>query len=280
MAVLVRVAPPKRLPATPFTAPLADSGSLYCGVLNDWMDWNVFFLGGYRRSAIDLIRRAARAADAHGQGVFVDVGSSVGQMAVSTSPLVARVLAFEPSPAIAAICREHARLNRLDNVTVIEAALAETDGRATFYIGAESKGTGSLRRDFNADSNKPVTVDVLRGDSAMDKFRVDRLDLLKIDAQGQEVRVVEGFSNVIEREQPIIIVHLPIIVHGETDEMARFRAVLGSKYELFRVRNQFGRTAELVDYNLDPDRDSADVYLCAVPEARRDAARKYLPLPS
>jgi FkbM family methyltransferase len=279
MAALVRVAPAKRLPATPFTIPLADSGSLYCGVLNDWMDWNVFFLGGYRRSTIDLIRRAARAADPNGQAVFADVGSSVGQMAMSSSPLVARVLAFEPSPAIAAICREHVRLNKLDNITVIETALAESDGQTTFYIGADSKGTGSLRRDFNADLNNPVQVRVLRGDSAMDEFRVDRLDLLKIDAQGHDVGVVEGFSKVIERDQPIIIVNLQKMAHGRSDEMARFRAALGPTYELFRIRNQFGRTAELVDYDLHPDRDSADICLLAVPKARRDTARKYIPLP-
>lgn len=279
MAVLVRLLPVKRLPAKPFTAILADSGFLYQGILNDWMDWNVFFLGGYKRSIIDLVRRAARAAAPNNQGVFADVGSSVGQMAMSTSPWVARVLAFEPSPAVAAICREHARLNRLDNITVVETALAQTDGEATFYVGADSKGTGSLRQDFNADIDSPVKVAVRRGDSVMAELGVNRLDLLKIDAQGQEVSVTEGFSNIIKRDQPIIIVHLPHIVHGERDQMARFRTVLGLTYDLYRIRNPFGRTAELVDFNLLPPHGDSEVYVLAVPKARRDAAGKYLPLP-
>jgi FkbM family methyltransferase len=279
MALLGRVVKSQRLPTESFTVPLADSGFLYRGVLNDWMDWNVFFLGGYKRSTIDLIRRAARAADRNGRAVFADVGASVGQMAMSTSPLVARVLAFEPSPPIAAICREHVRLNGLDNITVVQAALSNADGQATFFIGANSKGTGSLRGDFNADPDNAVIVPIRRGDSFMAEFGVDQLDLLKIDAQGREVSVAEGFSDVIKRDQPIIIVCLPRIVHGNADDMARFRTVLGPAYDLFRIRNQFGRTAGLIDFNLNPDAGSAVVYILAVPKARREAVERHLPLP-
>jgi spore maturation protein CgeB len=279
MAVLGRLLPAKRLPSRPFTVPLADSGLLYRGILNDWMDWNVFFLGGYKRSLIDLIRRAAWAAAANSDGVLADVGASVGQMTMSASPFVARVLAFEPAPAVATICREHVRLNGLENVTVVETALGDTDGHANFYIGVDNKGAGSLQPNPDQDINSPIKVRVRRGDSLMTEFEVDRLDLLKIDAQGQEVPVIEGFSNVIKRDQPIVIFCLHHIVYSNPDEIARLRTVLGSTYDLFMVRNQFGQTAELVAFNLQSDRSDAVLWLLAVPESRRDAVRKYLQLP-
>jgi FkbM family methyltransferase len=280
LGVLHRLAGSRRLLPTPFTARLADSGYRYQGVLSDWMDWNVFFLGGYKRSIVNLIRQVVQATTPAGTAVFVDVGAAVGQMTMSASPLAAKVIAFEPSPAVAAIFREHVRLNGLTNVILIEAALGPREDQATFYVGASSKGTGSLQPDANGDDKTPLVVPVRRGDNVMEELRLTRLDLLKVDAQGVEIGVLEGFSATIARDHPTVILSLPYIVNGSPAEMARLREVLGQGYALFLVRNQLDWKVDLIDLGLHTSGPGNVIFVLGVHETRREAIEKRLSLPA
>ena len=66
---------------------------------------------------------------------FVDVGANIGTYSLLARRLVGptgRVVAFEPHPVAAARLRENVELNRIDNIEVHEAAVADVAGEAEF----------------------------------------------------------------------------------------------------------------------------------------------------
>jgi FkbM family methyltransferase len=277
LSVLSRLVSHRRLAARPFEARLCDSGLRYRGTLEDWMDWNAYFLGGYKRGVIKLIQTSARVAAPDADAVVVDVGASVGQMAISASPYAARVVAIEPSPRIAAICRGHIDLNGLgDKVEVIEAALSDREGIATFYEGRDSKGAGTLREDFNGDPDRFVEVRMLRGDAVLAGLGLDRLDVLKIDGQGLEARVAQGFAAAIRRHRPIVVVSLGRVVLGKPDEMRRISAVLGSAYHLFFLSNPFDPNVRIEAFDEALHCRGKVIVVLAVPDHRLEALRNAL----
>jgi FkbM family methyltransferase len=251
MALLLRVIGTKRVPAISFSVPLLDSGMLYRGILTDWMDWNVFFLGGYRRAMINLYRVLLQRLYPNKNAIFVDVGASIGQMACSVSPLCGKVIAFEPSPVVAARLREHVEINACLNVTIVERALADANGEAVFFAGgAGNQGTGSLRNDFNADPGSQIKVTTQQGDAALRELRVGQINILKIDAQGAEIRVLKGFSETVKRDRPIVIMSLPKIMHDNEADLAYLQSVLGQNYDVFVVDNVFSRTPKLLWFDI------------------------------
>lgn len=277
LAALTRIVSHRTIRPTPFEMRLLDSGCLYRGRLDDWMDWNAYFLGGYKRGVLRLFQTAVDAAAPAGEGIAVDVGASVGQMAMSASLAAARVVAIEPSPRIAAICREHVALNRLsERITVIEAALSDANGTAIFFQGADNKGTGTLRDDFNGDPRRAVDVQVWRGDDLLASLDIPRVDAMKVDCQGMEAQATEGCTQTIARDKPIIIYSLPAFVYRNARDLSRIRGVLGADYRYFLLRNQFDPKVR-IDPFVDPGRYRGSViFVAAVPEDRLCALRRAL----
>lgn len=92
------------------------------------------------------VQEALRRHVGRGAVVF-DVGANLGFFALLAGRLTGpsgRVVAFEPLPESAAVAREHARLNRLEQVVVHECAVGDRSGSARSC--ASTSGAGRISR--------------------------------------------------------------------------------------------------------------------------------------
>jgi FkbM family methyltransferase len=133
-----------------------------------------------------MLRRlleAARAGD-----TFFDVGANIGTVTIPVAMTGAECLAFEPAPANAARLAENAELNRLGNVTVVEAAMWSESGTVALWVeGAEGSGTSRVVECADGTIEVPAaTLDRFAGGGAAAP------DLLKIDVEGAELEVLRG----------------------------------------------------------------------------------------
>lgn len=125
--------------------------------------------------------------------VVMDCGAHVGTFSIKAARAGARiVVAIEPDPANCALLNRNVRLNKLDNVVVVRAAVGERDEsqRTKSYWGKEAS----------------ASVRTIR--SLASEMRLDSLDLVKIDVEGDEVGVMEGAEGVDVR-------HIAMEYHGE-----------------------------------------------------------------
>jgi FkbM family methyltransferase len=140
-------------------------------------------------------------------GVFVDVGANHGYFTVLAAALVGsagRVVAFEPNPIVIDQLRTHVRLNDFTaRVTTVQAALADAPhDDAPLFVSTEpgNSGLSSLVAApsyvkngwLSPDRTVPVRVDTF--DRWFQSSGLRRVDLVKIDVEGAEDRVVAGMA--------------------------------------------------------------------------------------
>lgn len=174
---------------------------------------------GKDRIAIKLARRGFFSYEGETTRIFLelaakartimDVGANTGLFALLAAKVnpAAQVWAFEPVPFIFDMLQANVRLNELANVEAVPAALADFVGESTFYVTHTSTG---IPTDTSACAGFRSEVDAVRLptltlDEYAQREKIGRLELLKIDAEATEDKVLRGGLKTIERDRPFII---------------------------------------------------------------------------
>ena len=143
--------------------------------------------------------------------VACDVGSHLGYFALVLARLVGhsgRVYAFEPLPRHVKLLRSTLARNRLAQVTVVAQAVGGQTGLAALEEWANDamnrvvpSATGWGMRTI------PVPLTTL-DDWATRTEGLDRLDLIKLDVEGQELAALQGAAGLLRRYRPAIVCEL------------------------------------------------------------------------
>ena len=172
---------------------------------------NGCWLGSYEVDKQHAITETLREGN-----VFLDVGANVGFYSLLASRCVGesgRVVAFEPFPENISFLRRHVELNQLTNVEVIEAAVADQAGSATFSPGPDGC-TGRLETGQSATEkcdNESITVKLVILDDLVAGEQIPVPNAIKIDVEGAEAAVLKGASNLLRDHHPVIF----LATHGK-----------------------------------------------------------------
>jgi FkbM family methyltransferase len=160
---------------------------------------------------VDLWRRAAASAR-----TIVDVGANSGLFAIVAKVVnpAATVIAFEPMPLFADALRRNVAHNGID-VRVVRAAVSNAEGQAQFFVPDELAGniySSSLSREHydrhQTSAAHVLDVDVVTFDAFAAREGVRGVDLLKIDAEGHDVMVLEGMADTLARDVPDCLIEI------------------------------------------------------------------------
>jgi FkbM family methyltransferase len=212
-------------------------GLKYRGRLDDHIDWNVFYYGNYSPLELNFLTVAATRLEKTGGVTYFDVGANVGHHALFMSRHVKQVVAFEPSRTVLDRFEENIVLNGLKNIRVYPVALGDKDGNAQLGTGfAGNSGSRSLTWTLDK-KNGLETVDVRWGDRLFCIDNLPRLDLLKLDVEGYEKRVLVGLAKTLRRDRPVVLMELI----GQTEkggfrDFADLDAVLYPRHRLFSLK--------------------------------------------
>ncbi|NJR40816.1 MAG: FkbM family methyltransferase [Leptolyngbyaceae cyanobacterium CSU_1_4] len=202
----------------------------------EWLENSLFWKGlaGYEPISFELWKNACQFSQ-----TILDIGANTGlySLIAKTVNPSSNVYAFEPLPSFNQALKENIRLNHYD-IQVIDQAVANFMGTAEFY--APQRGQGnlyssslSLEHYKNHQKSTPIVhqVQVTTLDTFVQKQGIRSVDLVKIDAEGQDANVLKGFLNSMQQFQPDFIVEV------QSDEIGQeIQAMLPpEKYLYFNV---------------------------------------------
>jgi FkbM family methyltransferase len=142
--------------------------------------------------------------------VFVDVGANQGIFTLvgATRNSQLRIFSFEPNPNVHALLRTNVAINDLTNrVTVRSDAVSDRPGEVAFHVPPSPFSAIGALADvaFRDDDGITTTVPAVRLD---DVLATEDVDVIKIDVEGAEARVIEGAQALLRRTRPAIIMEV------------------------------------------------------------------------
>ncbi|HLN03867.1 MAG TPA: FkbM family methyltransferase [Bryobacteraceae bacterium] len=181
--------------------------------------------------------------------IFVDVGANEGLYTLFASQRVGtqgKVWAFEPSEREFGRLQQNLSLNQLDNVQAFHVALADTDSEQDLTIaGYEHEGHNTLGAFANQGVSllrtERVTVRTL--DCLVREARLPKIDVIKMDVEGAEQRVIQGARAVLAEHRPVVIFEAsgPALEKQRSSLDALTALLTSFQYRLFAFDSGSGR---------------------------------------
>jgi FkbM family methyltransferase len=162
-------------------------------------------LDNYEPAETEFMRTALKPGD-----IVVDAGANLGWFTLAASAIIGdtgRVHAFEPRPETAGYLEKTVALNSLgDRVVVHRCGLSHSAGQGTlaWSTGTDNPGGSALSDGMFTDGMETQRVSL----RPLDDLNLSRLDFMKIDVEGAEMRAFNGARQTLERCRPVILSEL------------------------------------------------------------------------
>jgi FkbM family methyltransferase len=129
----------------------------------------------------------------------VDIGANIGLMTLYVSEYCTsgRIISVEPNRAVFRALENTIKANGIKNASAVNAAIDEQDGEVRF---AEDSAYGHI------DSKGGALVEAMTFATLLERYKIDRVDFIKIDVEGHEPVIVRTALDLIKRDKPLIFV--------------------------------------------------------------------------
>lgn len=173
--------------------------------LNDYIDNWLYTGADFEPSIVRQVNKILSKGDN-----FLDLGANIGYFSLIASRLVTdtgKVYAFEPTPSTIKRLKHNITLNHLQNILLFEKAVSNKSGEVVFKTPADHvKNSGrSSMRDIEENYTELRVPMVSLNEMINDLLPVK---LIKMDIEGAEGLALEGMTNLLERDKPVIIMEL------------------------------------------------------------------------
>lgn len=138
---------------------------------------------------------------------ILDIGGNVGLFSFYAYPYAKQIYCVEPSKEHVEVIHTMLKFNKMDDkVTVIDKAVSDKDGEATFYHN-DNVTMYSLRPEVNSKPDNKETVQTIMLDTLFTQYKIDHVDFMKLDIEGSEIEVINsmGFKNVADKIDAMVI---------------------------------------------------------------------------
>lgn len=176
-----------------------------------WIDLGDRFVSrGCLFDSYESIESAFVASHLRPEAVFVDVGANLGWFSLLASTLVGprgRIHAFEPRADTVEYLEKTIDLNRLgDQITIYRYGLSDAEGQANLVWpkGTDNPGHSFLSIQPSGTEMESQLVEL----RPLDALALERVDFMKVDVEGAELRVFRGARETLARCRPVILAEL------------------------------------------------------------------------
>ena len=193
--------------------------------------------------------------------VFFDVGANIGYFSILGEIInpELKTFAFEPSVGPLNYLQKNIKENCLKNVNIIDKAVSDIDGKLEFFDVINSKypwieynlnGSNSLQNKFGAEKSSSYPVEVIKMESIVSQFNLNKIDLIKLDTECTEHLILQSSIDVINKYHPIIICEVYDVIENEIQECIN-KMTNYFIYQYLELDHKLIRIEKLIDVTKD-----------------------------
>jgi FkbM family methyltransferase len=215
-------------------------GLRFEGNLNNSIEFSIYYYDAFEKPLLyflgDTLHNInSSQPDSDRLTCFCDVGANIGQHSLFMSRLADQVHAFEPFAEVSNRLRRHIKLNQLENVELHRIGLSDATEKLTFYAPTgRNQGIGSFDASTTGKGNQAAgELTPARGDEYYEEFPIGRVDLMKIDVEGFESKVLAGLEQTLQQYRPIIVCEVSYSGEMSFDSVESLLQSLPADYALF-----------------------------------------------
>ena len=156
------------------------------------------------------------------ESVFFDIGANIGLFSFYfklKNPNLA-IHAFEPELLNSSCLEKSKESFKFKNFHINKVGLSDQAGEATLFIDPINMGGATLENDER--DRHPLTIQIITLDEYVEQNNISRMDVIKIDVEGLEEKIIIGGLNSIRKYKPTIIFEC---MHNEVQKNNVVRAL-------------------------------------------------------
>jgi FkbM family methyltransferase len=205
---------------------------------------------------------------------IVDIGANYG---VYTLPMAQKVgpgghvWAFEPASSTAHFLAQGITANAFRQVTLEQKAVSSSPGSAQLSLQRDSELNSIIHGQPPTGDSETVSLVTL--DECMDRYRWSNIELIKIDAEGEENNIVKGGRRFFANLAPLVQYELK--KDATTINFALIHEFAALGYDSYRLVPGLNLLAPF-DAGSQPDPYLLNLFCCKAARADRLAARGVL----
>jgi FkbM family methyltransferase len=169
---------------------------------SDSMDWFVYF--GFAENSKNKLLTLI-----HKDFNVIDVGANIGETTLNFAKIVGNkgnVLSLEPDPGNFLKLSENIKQNNFTNIKPLK--IGAGNQHCFFDLFTEdinNKGKNRIRENTVSIKNV-IEINTLETIAASEN--VTKVDFIKIDVEGYELKVLQGSENILNTQKPVLFIEL------------------------------------------------------------------------
>lgn len=207
--------------------------------ISDYMEHAVYF--GYQDKEQEELFRLAE-----NKKIVIDVGVNIGAVLLNFARLSPEglIIGFEPDTKNFQKAQRNLQLNRLNNVKIIQKGLgAEKETAKLFKVNEDNEGMNRILGDSEHHLEEDFSfseIEIIKLDDFVAENSLERIDLVKIDVEGYELKVLRGAEQSLKKYLPILFIELDDdnlkAQNDSAQSLILFLKQIG--YKIFRADNR------------------------------------------
>jgi FkbM family methyltransferase len=181
------------------------------------------------------------------KGLFIDVGVNVGQTLLKLKSVSEDIhyIGFEPNPTCVFYLKKLIKINQFKNTEIIPVGISAKNeiGVLNFYQSNETDSSASMIKEFRPEQKvlKREFIPLYNIDSIIKSIDIKNVAVLKIDVEGAELEVLEGFKIVLIEYKPIILMEILPVYNSKNifrlERQIKIQSIFKElDYTIFRVK--------------------------------------------
>jgi FkbM family methyltransferase len=142
-------------------------------------------------------------------GVFFDIGANIGIYTyyVKQNCPEVTIHCFEPHPTLNSCLNLTKNSNNLSKINIHNIGLSDVEGQFKLFLSEINSGGHSFKINANdKDQNNHILVQVKTLDKLCQEENIDHIDVIKIDVEGIEDKVLTGAIKTLKKYKPSLLI--------------------------------------------------------------------------